>query len=241
MLDRHQVLKSILGPISLAGVPGRTFSTSRLQRLVSMGAGEDWAALPFTVGFIDPLHSTGIAHSLHGVDRLCDILLSDDKASRGTRLQHYSTSVVDELRHIDRIVAGCYEGLCDFRLFTAWTMVYFAAATTSELRWLEFLGKSPGSELSPGFLCADDPEFVRTVEHLSLQLDEAKSAALLSHSITWGCFARNHPICIAEPPWFRTEQAIHRRQNRLLGPRIDRGMLKSTPLQLLLCTSWLFS
>ncbi len=174
VLDRHPVLKSIFGQATLANFPGRVFATSRLQRLSSLGAGDDWAALPFTVGFIDPLHSTGIAHSLSGVDRLCEILLSDDDAARASRLQHYSTSVVNELKHVDRVIAGCYEGLRDFRLFRAWTMVYFAAATTSEMRWLEFFEKSPDNAIPPGFLCADDAEFVRTVESLSGRLDEFK-------------------------------------------------------------------
>ena len=174
VLDRHPVLKSVLGPASMANFPGRVFATSRLQRLSSLGAGADWAALPFTVGFIDPLHSTGIAHSLSGVDRLCEILLDDDDTDRTSRLIHYSTSVVNELKHVDRMVAGCYEGLRDFRLFHAWTMVYFAAATTSEMRWHEFFKKSPESKIPPGFLCADDTEFVRTVEYLSRRLNECK-------------------------------------------------------------------
>ncbi len=179
VLDRHPVLKSVLGPASIADVPGRVFATPRLQRLASSGAGADWAALPFTVGFIDPLHSTGIAHSLSGVDRLCEILLNDDDAWRASRLHHYSASVVNELKHVDRMVAGCYEGLRDFRLFHAWTMVYFASATTSEMRWLEFFKKSSASSSPPGFLCADDVEFVRVVEHLSRQLEEANQHATL--------------------------------------------------------------
>jgi FADH2 O2-dependent halogenase len=52
-------------------------STKRIQRLAGQGAGDNWAAIANTVGFIDPLHSTGIAHTLFSVSRLADILMSD--------------------------------------------------------------------------------------------------------------------------------------------------------------------
>ncbi len=61
--------------------------TGRIQRLAAAGAGPNWAALTNTVGFIDPLHSTGIAHTLFAVSRLADILTSpDSNATRESRL-----------------------------------------------------------------------------------------------------------------------------------------------------------
>ena len=66
-------------------------SKKRIQRLAGQGAGNNWAGIANTVGFIDPLHSTGIAHTLFSVSRLADILLSDCKlAARTKRLQEYS-------------------------------------------------------------------------------------------------------------------------------------------------------
>lgn len=160
VVQRHPVLREILAGSRLTEFPGRFYRTGRLQRLRSAAADRDWAALPFTVGFIDPLHSTGIAHTLSGVDRLSRMLLSSSDEQRSGTLRAYSRDVVGELRHIDRLVAGCYAALGDFRLFTAWSMVYFAAATSSEKR------RSQAPEEKSGFLCADDEEFVQRVRDL---------------------------------------------------------------------------
>ena len=160
LLARQPVLSEILGTPRLARFPGRLHRTGRLQRLRSAAAGDDWAALPFTVGFVDPLHSTGIAHTLSGIERLSRILLTSTHNERLDALHDYSENVIDELLHIDRLVAGCYDGLGDFRLFTAWSMLYFAAATTFEQRWLAEFGRKPR------FLCADDDGFVQCVSDL---------------------------------------------------------------------------
>ncbi|MEZ6062075.1 MAG: tryptophan 7-halogenase [Planctomycetaceae bacterium] len=125
--------------------------TGRLQRLAARAAGPNWAALPFTAGFIDPLHSTGIAHTLFGVRRLADILLTTSiKDIREQRLAEYSADLIREIRHIDRLVEGCYAGLPSFRLWCAWTMLYFAAVTS-----MEHSSKSKHGS----FLMADDVEF----------------------------------------------------------------------------------
>lgn len=147
---KRPVLEELLGRPRIARPPGRLFRTGRLQRMFSTGAGDDWAAMPHTIGFIDPLHSTGIAHSLSGVERVSRILLGN-RASEA--FAGYSADVVEELAHIDRLVSGCYAGLADFRLFAAWSMLYFAAATTFELR------RNESDAGEPGFLCADDAAF----------------------------------------------------------------------------------
>lgn len=157
LLDRDPVLKQWFGSARLAAIPGRIIQTDRLQRLFSQGAGSDWAALPFTIGFIDPLHSTGIAHTLLGVERLAKILSQSAVRNRQAELFVYSCRVIQELKHIDRLVAGCYGSLQNFEHFTAWTMLYFAAATTFENRF------GSGND---NFLCAADERFSRTVEQL---------------------------------------------------------------------------
>src|SRR5690606_24549842 len=48
--------------------------TGRIQRWTRKSAGSDWVMLPHTAGFIDPLHSTGIAHTLSGIERIADTL-----------------------------------------------------------------------------------------------------------------------------------------------------------------------
>ena len=157
-------LADVLGPTLLAEFPGELFRTRGLQRMRAEAAGEDWAALPYTVGFIDPLHSTGIAHTLSGVARLVGILLERCGDERVEALRAYTRDVGAELRLVDRLVSGCYAALGDFRLFTTWVMAYFAAATTYERRRIA----DPAGEV--GFLCADDSRFVRMVERMHGEL-----------------------------------------------------------------------
>jgi FADH2 O2-dependent halogenase len=129
--------------------------TGRMQRLASQMAGENWAMLPNTAGFIDPLHSTGIAQTLCGIERLIDILEQDwRRGGLASKLHFYERSLRDEFEVIDRIVAAGYASRRHFRLFAATSMLYFAAATTYERR--RQAGESPpGSAL----LCADDLRF----------------------------------------------------------------------------------
>ena len=116
--------------------------TGRVQHLKAQAAGPAWAALPASAGFIDPLHSTGIAHTLFAIRRLAAIW---QPSARGSGLQRwqsvegqspvwqrYSDVLRDELRHIDLLVAGCYQALPSFRLWSDWCMIYFAAVTAAE-------------------------------------------------------------------------------------------------------------
>lgn len=162
-LQRYPVLARLLQGSRLAESPGKLLQTGRLQRWRRTCAGANWAALPSTAGFIDPLHSTGIAHTLSGVLRLAEILTTGNACPpRSERLAHFSEQVTDELRLIDQLVAGCYAGLDSFRRFTAWSMLYFAAATTFEQRFR--------SQSACDFLCASDPAWTAIVTRLTAQL-----------------------------------------------------------------------
>ena len=138
--------------------------TGPLQRLTTRAAGTRWAALPATAGFIDPLHSTGIAHTLFGVRRLANLLTAGDGHSR--LLQAYSDRVIAEIRHIDRLVAGCYRALPSFHLWCTWSMLYFAAATSAER-----------DSAPDDFLHAADPEFQLLLDRAEVQLDAAVASA----------------------------------------------------------------
>lgn len=153
ILSHWPVVRDVIGSPELSEFPGRVFATDRLQRLRSQAAGPDWAALPFTVGFVDPLHSTGIAQTLSAVKRLVEIIVEYEESDRTIRLEQYNHDVIAELHHIDRLVYGCYLGMHDFRLFTTWAMVYFAAATHYENLM------SSGHGQQAGFLCANEPGF----------------------------------------------------------------------------------
>lgn len=163
--------------------PGRELlSSPRLQRLAKKGAGSDWAALPNTIGFIDPLHSTGIAHTLIGVTRLARILLhSLDPSLRSARLDEYSRMIIREIRFVDELVEGCYAALPSFRLWCAWSMLYFAAVTSLEQ------DSAGDSEFSSGFLHAGNAAFRSVVAEARSRLqeipdrtDESQQAAFIA-------------------------------------------------------------
>ncbi len=132
-LATYPALAELLATARIVDPPGGLVATGRLQRRWARAAGPTWALLPHTAGFVDPLHSTGIAFTLGGLERL----LHAFEAGPGTaawdeRLVGYEQAVFAELSLIDAMVAACYEALPDFRLFTAATMLYFAATITYE-------------------------------------------------------------------------------------------------------------
>lgn len=102
----------------------------RISRLWGRASGPGWAMLPTTAGFVDPLHSTGIAHGLSGVERLAALLLAE-RHDEGAWLA-YGRDVVDEVRWIDAIVGACYAAIPDFELFRLASTHYFLAVVASE-------------------------------------------------------------------------------------------------------------
>jgi FADH2 O2-dependent halogenase len=123
--------------------------------MTAAAAGENWALLPYTAGFIDALHSTGIAQTLCAIERLA-VLFTEHwgRPTLAGRLKQYEETVFAEIALIDQLVSGCYLTRHDFRRFAAFAMLYFAAATTYERRRAE-------GRIRPGaaFLCADDPQW----------------------------------------------------------------------------------
>lgn len=153
-LDRYPSLAEQFARASLVAPAGGLQRTARLQRLAATIAGDNWAALPNTAGFVDPLHSTGIAHTICGIERLAGILeRSWQQPDLAGQLQQYESVVRSEIELIDQLVAGQYLGLGNFPLFAAYAMLYFAAATTYERRRIS------GSCAADAFLCAGDAAF----------------------------------------------------------------------------------
>ena len=151
--------------------PGAAWqATDRLQRRWSVAAGDDWALLPSTAGFIDPLHSTGIAHSLFGIERLVAALEQfwgvRDRLPRA--LAEYDRLLQAELSLIDHLVAAGYDCRRNFPAFVAATMLYFIAVTTCERRCLE------GDR--PAFLAADDEPLFSTLLECCRELRRTTSA-----------------------------------------------------------------
>jgi FADH2 O2-dependent halogenase len=149
---QYPSLSDAFSRAALADPPGRLIRTGRLQRLVGQVAGARWALLPHAAGFVDPLHSTGIAHTLLGIERLARIVETHwGRPSIEEALAGYDRSVREEIQHVDRIVDAGYAALGSFRLFAAVAMLYFAAAIMYEERRI-----AAGIE-DDGFLMAHDP------------------------------------------------------------------------------------
>ena len=158
-------------------------STKRIQRLAGQGAGYNWAAIANTVGFIDPLHSTGIAHTLFSVSRLAALLLETNVVDREQRLRDYSTWLIEEIRCVDELVEGCYEAIPSFRLWCLWGMLYFAAVTSME-QTVKVGGSDRASRRSVmsteiggiSFLRANDPAFREVLREARRRLGIARHA-----------------------------------------------------------------
>ncbi|MCH9656796.1 MAG: tryptophan 7-halogenase [Planctomycetes bacterium] len=157
LLNRYPAIQSQFNGASVIAPESGLCITNRLQRGWKVCAGENWALLPHTAGFIDPLHSTGIAHTLCGIERLVERFKKYWGQDEFTEaLAAYSESIQTELALIDELVSCCYRTLNHFDLFSVSTLFYFAAATSFEhLRCLE--GERPL------FLCADDAGFKQAI------------------------------------------------------------------------------
>ncbi len=116
--------------------PVQTFRrTDRLQRRAARTAGPTWAMLPHTAYFLDPWFSGGNAHTMCGIERLIAILNQHrDSASRTKALAEYDRLLQAEIDVLDMLIHGCYRAFNRFELMTAFSMLYFAAAITTEER-----------------------------------------------------------------------------------------------------------
>lgn len=130
--------------------------TARMQRRLSVAAGEDWAALPFTASFLDPWLSPGIAYTLFGVERLASVLGEHwSDPNRANQLATYSRTLFREMELLDQVTSACLARLDCFPIVVATSMLYFAAAIFTEER-IRAGRDSPDD----AFLLADDERFV---------------------------------------------------------------------------------
>ena len=154
-LNRFPSLQEQFAAARIVHPPGALVRTGRLQRRVTHAAGANWALLPYTAGFVDPLHSTGIAHTLSGIERLTALLAQHwDQAALAEALHGYSTAVLRELALIDTLVAACYEASGSFRLYSASAMLYFTAVIAYEQQ----RRRKAGERIDRLFLGADDDD-----------------------------------------------------------------------------------
>lgn len=167
LLQKYPSISRIFKDAVLAPQPGGILNSGRLQRRLTRCFGEGWAVLPHTAGFIDPLFSSGIAHSLTGVETLVQLFKEHwNSPTLYKQLQAYEIQVFEELKFADQLISGCYKTMRHFELFNIWSMLYFTPVIACEQRRL--------NNTSPGyFLNAHDPAIRQLVEisyHELLQL-----------------------------------------------------------------------
>ncbi|MFU8812204.1 MAG: NAD(P)/FAD-dependent oxidoreductase [Balneolaceae bacterium] len=150
-INSYPSLREIFKKWEIAKLPGRFIQTERLQRLLTNNHGDGWIALNHTTGFVDPMHSTGIAHSLKGIEDLLSIFNSKQRnlSEVNKRLDKMYEITRKEISLIDKMVSMAYTSRFDFELFHAAVMLYFVATVQYEQKRLR-------EEKPEAFLCATD-------------------------------------------------------------------------------------
>lgn len=135
------------------------FHVPRLAYWSRMPSGPGWAMLPSAAAFIDPLFSTGFPLTLLGVQRLAQALEEGWLSGKFEAwLPDYSVHTSRETNYTAWFIGGCYAGLARFSSFADLSMLYFAAASYSEMA--RRLGRG---HLASEFLLHNRPAFSRAV------------------------------------------------------------------------------
>jgi len=129
--------------------------TPRLSFRSATVNGRNWALLPSPAGIVDPLLSTGFPLALLGIARLAEVFEGGlDSRRLEERLNEYARQTLQELDAAAKLVAALYASMNDFPLFTAVSLLYFAAASFTETA-----RRLRRPELARGFLLSDHPDF----------------------------------------------------------------------------------
>ncbi len=128
----------------------------QLSFLSGFVVAKEWALLPSAAGFMDPLLSTGFPLTLLGIERLARVIETAwGRKEFASQLFDYSMRTTMELLTTERLIAALYAAMGDFELFTALSLLYFAAASFTETA--RRLGKP--ERAGGAFLLADHPVF----------------------------------------------------------------------------------
>ncbi|MBL8889012.1 MAG: tryptophan 7-halogenase [Planctomycetaceae bacterium] len=176
-LARYPHLHALYGSARMVDPPGGLGLIRRQQRFHEPISGLGWVALPNTVGFVDPLHSTGIAHSLCAVQKIVRAL-NWQRVLDESFVRVYADRLKQEFWLVDQLVAAAYSSLGHPEKWEAATMLYFAAAIQFE-EWrdrhrVSSHGRSDGTQLTsaglpqvpwrgPDFLMADQVDWLERV------------------------------------------------------------------------------
>ncbi len=151
-------------------VPWR--QSGRMQRRLQKSAGTNWVMLPNTATFLDPLHSTGNAFTLVGIERLMGILeRSWNQPALEEELKSYDQMLQRESEFLDLIVSGSFLGFREFERMIALSMFYFSAAT-----WSETERRAGRAIRGSAFLSADHPGLRSALERAVQEIDSSLSS-----------------------------------------------------------------
>ena len=157
LVEDYPSLTEMTATASFVGPPNGVQSTGRLQRFFNPLLSPRYLMLPTAALTLDPLHSTGIAHALAGVERILDIILVRSQGKEQMlAMQQYETSFLQESRILDELVNTAYLTMGDFERFTAACMLYFAGAIACEERYQQ-------GEVPSHLWNTDDPAFTNFV------------------------------------------------------------------------------
>jgi FADH2 O2-dependent halogenase len=155
--------------------------TGRIQRKARRVAGADWAMLAHAAYFLDPLFSSGNAHSLLTIERLTRLFARHwGRSSLKDELAEYEATLLREVDFVDRMVHGCYRSFGCFELLAAFTMYYFAGAIHSEERRQQGLAGERDEFLfshHQGFRSAFERGYERLVELTAVPSSAAQRCA----------------------------------------------------------------
>lgn len=147
-------------PADIAEAVQHYFYSPRLQRRLATAVGDHRAMLPYTVNFIDPLFSSGIAFTLHAIARLAALFEHFwGHPHFSQALKRYDQKMQAEIDLLDTLIHGSYLAFPYFPIFVAYSMYSFAAAIFTEHQHRLGLRKA-----DDGFLLSDDASFRTHVE-----------------------------------------------------------------------------
>ncbi len=174
VLKQYPSIKKVLQSNTFADQPGRLIHSGRLQRKLNRTYGEGWVALNHTVGFVDPMHSTGIAFTLSGIEKLLSLFKDGiGKEIEQNRYREIQDKTFKELEFIDILVSATYRSRWNPALFAASVMLYFVATVDYEQRRLG--GRKPDL-----FLSADNHDLTDLVSQIYqkiVAIESSKSAS----------------------------------------------------------------
>ena len=197
-------LADLLRNASMVAPESGPRSSGRLQSWFDPVVDSRRIMLPTAALTLDPLHSTGIAHALAGVERLTAIIGCNSRAEQNELIERYRRSFLEETEFLDTLVNTAYELIGDFDRFTAACMLYFAGAIRCEERYQR-------GDVPTHLWNAEDREFVAFVNGASTRLrggDEGALEAIRAELTPWNTAGLMNPSCGNRYAYTATKQPV---------------------------------